>query len=205
MDTMACMSRHRKTSCFIAFQGFTKLSNKLVDNATKIFLFYDIIGREDLWRKLKIPPPANLQQVLKDIQYGMHTRWYYLDDDRLVEYVPYDIVSKQQAINKMKSKLPKAITDEKKRKELEEKNRKARELEEELGINKEGNTSSKKEGRSYRVVDVKDAVEVKPKEYTQEINTKEFNFIQKPSDGTANYTTPVRQSKKGLRSKYGIA
>lgn len=204
MDTMACMSRHRKTSCFIAFQGFTKLSNKLVDNATKIFLFYDIIGREDLWRKLKIPPPANLQQVLKDIQYGMHTRWYYLDDDRLVEYVPYDIISKQQAINKMKSKLPKAITDEKKRKEVEEKNRKARELEEELGINKEGNTSSKKEGRSYRVVDVKDAVEVKSKEYTQEINTKEFNFIQKPTDSTANYTSPVRQSKKGLRSKYGL-
>ena len=205
MDTMGCMSRHRKTSCFIAFQGFTKLSNKLVDNATKIFLFYDIIGREDLWRKLKIPPPANLQQVLKDIQYGMHTRWYYLDDDRLVEYVPYDIVSKQQAINKMKSKLPKAITDEKKRKEIEEKNKKLKELEAELGINKDSNVSAKKEGKRYRVVDVKDAVEVKPKEYTQEINTKEFNFIQKPSDGTANYTSPVRQSKKGLRSKYGIA
>ena len=91
-----------------------------------------------------------------------------------------------------------------KRKELEEKNRKARELEEELGINKEGNTSSKKEGRSYRVVDAKDAIEVKPKEYTQEINTKEFNFIQKPSDGTANYATPVRQSKRGLRSKYNL-
>lgn len=207
MDTMGCMSRHRKTSCFIAFQGFTKLSNKLVDNATKIFLFYDIIGREDLWRKLKIPPPANLQQVLTDIQHGMHTRWYYLDDDRLVEYVPYDIISKQQAINKMKSKLPKAITDAKKRKEVEEKNRQLKELEAELGINKDANTSAKKEGKRYRVVDVKDAVEVKPKEYTQEINTKEFNFIQKPSDGTANYVTPapVRQSKKGLRSKYGIA
>ena len=226
MDTMGCMSRHRKTSCFIAFQGFTKLSNKLVDNATKIFLFYDIIGREDLWRKLKIPPPANLQQVLTDIQYGMHTRWYYLDDDRLVEYVPYDIVSKQQAINKMKSKLPKAITDEKKRKEIEEKNKQLKELEAELGINKEGTPAKKEgkrsspyglhgssEGRSYRVVDVKDAVEVKPKEYTQEINTKEFNFIQAPrhtgardsyapSDGTANYTTP--QSKKGLRSKYNL-
>ena len=105
----------------------------------------------------------------------------------------------------MKSKLPKAITDEKKRKEIEEKNKKLKELEAELGINKDANTSAKKEGKRYRVVDVKDAVEVKPKEYTQEINTKEFNFIQKPTDGTANYTTPVRQSKKGLRSKYGIA
>ena len=204
MDTMGCMSRHRKTSCFIAFQGFTKLSNKLVDNATKIFLFYDIIGREDLWRKLKIPPPANLQQVLTDIQHGMHTRWYYLDDDRLVEYVPYDIISKQQAINKMKSKLPKAITDAKKRKEVEDKNRKLKELEAELGINKDSNASAKKEGKRYRVVDVKDAVEIKPKEYTQEINTKEFNFIQKPTDGVSNYTSPAPQSKKGLRSKYGL-
>lgn len=214
MDTMACMSRHRKTSCFIAFQGFTKLSSKLVDNATRVFLFYDIIGREDLWRKLKIPPPANLQQVLGDIQHGLNTRWYYLDDSNLLEYVPYDIISKQQAINKMKSKLPKAITDQQKRKEVEEKNRQLKELEAELGINKDTTTTQK--SKTYRVVDVKDAVEVKPKDYTQEINTKEFNFIQAPrhtgvrdsygiapTDGTANYIAP--QSKKGLRSKYGLA
>ena len=224
MDQMACMSRHRKTSCFIAFQGFTKLSNRLVDNATKIFLFYDIIGREDLWRKLKMPPPSNLQEVLNDIHHGLNTRWYYIDDTNLAEYVPYDIISKQQAINKMKSKLPKAITNEQKRKELEEKNRQLKELEDELGIvNSNGNTKSnvKKEGKRYRVVDVKDAVEVKPKEYTQEVNTKEFNFIQKPTDGEKNYTSagvssansaaqsaavkPVKPKvKKGLRSKYNL-
>lgn len=40
--------------------------------------------------------------------------------------------------------------------------------------------------------------------YTQEINTKEFNFIQKPTDGEKNYTSPIRQSKKGLRNKYNL-
>ena len=134
MDTMACMSRHRKTSCFIAFQGFSRLSNKIIDNATRIFLFYDILGREDLWRKMKIPPPTNLSEILRDIQMGMHTRWYYLDDDSLVEYVPYELSSKQQAINKMRSKLPRAITDEQKRKEVEEKQRQVQQLEQELGL-----------------------------------------------------------------------
>ena len=72
---------------------------------------------------MKIPPPSNLGEILRDIQIGMHTRWYYLDDDRLEEYVPYELSSKQQAINKMRSKLPHAITDEQKRKEVEEKQR----------------------------------------------------------------------------------
>ena len=133
MDTMACMSRHWKTSCFIAFQGFSRLSNKIIDNATRIFLYYDILGREDLWRKMKIPPPSNLSEVLRDIQMGMHTRWYYLDNDSLVEYVRYELSSKQQAINKMRSKLPKALSDERKRKEVEEKQRQVQQLEEKHG------------------------------------------------------------------------
>ena len=211
MDTMACMSRHRKTSCFIAFQGFTKLSNKIVDNATRIFLFYDIIGREDLWRKLKIPPPSNLNEVINDIQHGLNTRWYYLDDTNLVEYVPYDIISKQQAINKMKSKLPKAIVDEQKRKEVEEKNKQLKELEDQLGIVKnDGVTTKKKDARTYNLVDIKDAIKVNNKDYNQEINTKEFNYLQKPSDNTANYTSEVIESgafnkvKRGMRSKYNL-
>ena len=142
------MSRHRKTSCFIAFQGFSRLSNKIIDNSTRIFLFYDILGREDLWKKMKIPPPTNLNQVLKDIEQGTHTRWYYLDDSNLEEYLPYDIASKQQAVNKMKSKLPKAITDERKRKEVEAKQKELQNLEEELGISKEYTTSVNK-SRTY--------------------------------------------------------
>ena len=223
MDSMGCMSRHSKISCFIAFQGFTKLSNKLVDNATKIFLFYSILGREDLWRKLKLNSvPSNLNEVLRDIQNGMNTRWYYLDDDKLVEYVPYEIVSKQQAVNKMKSKLPKAIIDEKKHKEVEEKNKMLRQLETELGIKrKDIGEKTTCQGTSKfvnkKLIDVKDAIEVKPKEYTQQINTNEFNFIQKPKQSLVDDTyTQSEMSdlsrsrvvksnpRKGLRNKYGL-
>ena len=210
MDTMACMSRHRKTSCFIAFQGFSRLSNKILDNSTRIFLFYDILGREDLWKKMKIPPPTNLNEVLKDIEQGTHTRWYYLDDSNLEEYVPYDIASKQQAVNKMKSKLPKAITDERKRKEVEAKQKELQKLEEELGISKEHNDYVPKP-KTYNLIDIKDAKEVKPKDYTKSISTKEFQFIKKVKheDGVENcYEQPSVKVKVkkgvGLRSKYNL-
>ena len=209
MDTMACMSRHRKTSCFIAFQGFSRLSNKIIDNSTRIFLFYDILGREDLWKKMKIPPPSNLNEVLQDIEKGTHTRWYYLDDSNLEEYVPYDIASKQQAINKMKSKLPKAITDEHKRKEVESKQKELEELEQELGI-----ASSKPSGpksRSYNLLDIKDAKEIKPENYTKSISTQEFQFINRVKHDSGvedNYKQPVSSHKVkkgiGLRSKYNL-
>ena len=213
MDTMACMSRHRKTSCFIAFQGFSRLSNKIIDNATRIFLYYDILGREDLWRKMKIPPPSNLSEVLRDIQMGMHTRWYYLDDDSLVEYVPYELSSKQQAINKMRSKLPKALSDERKRKEVEEKQRQVQQLEEELGkgiARSEDKRNKRDKSRTYNLLDIKEAVEIKPQDYSKAINTKEFQFVQKPRDGTQNWEAPSdrvapKQKKgKGLRSKYDL-
>ena len=227
MDTMACMSRHRKTSCFIAFQGFSRLSNKILDNATRIFLYYDILGREDLWRKMKIPPPSNLSEVLRDIQMGMHTRWYYLDDDSLVEYVPYELSSKQQAINKMRSKLPKALSDERKRKEVEEKQRQVQQLEEELGkgiARSEDKRNKRDKSRTYNLLDIKEAVEIKPQDYSKAINTKEFQFVQKPRDGMAGYHSTVDQpidsnvrqigrkqsspqskkGKRGLRSKYDL-
>ena len=240
MDTMACMSRHRKTSCFIAFQGFSRLSNKIIDNATRIFLYYDILGREDLWRKMKIPPPSNLSEVLRDIQMGMHTRWYYLDDeggssaspgqtsfghDMLVEYVPYELSSKQQAINKMRSKLPKALSDERKRKEVEEKQRQVQQLEQELGKGIARKEAKKDKTRTYNLLDIKEAVEIKPQDYSKAINTKEFQFVQKPRDGTQNWelggaklpreatlpkapsdrVAPKQKKGKGLRSRYGLA
>ena len=104
---------------------------------------------------------------------GMHTRWYYLDNDSLVEYVPYELSSKQQAINKMRSKLPKALSDERKRKEVEEKQRQVQQLEEELGkgiVKKE----MKDKSRTYNLLYIKEAVEIKPQDYSKTINTKEF-------------------------------
>ena len=144
---------------------------------------------------------------------GMHTRWYYLDDDSLVEYVPYELSSKQQAINKMRSKLPRAITDEQKRKEVEEKQRQVQQLEQELGLCKKERAERK--DKTYNLLDIKEAVEIKPSDYSKTINTKEFQFVQKPRDGTANYTArerlaehttpPVKSRKgKGLRTKYDL-
>ena len=190
MDTMACLGRHRKTSCFIAFQGFSRLSNKIVDNSTRIFLYHSILDREDLWRKLKIIPPSNLNEVLEEIKKGLNTRWYFLDDDRLEEYIPFNIVSKQQAVNKMKSKLPKSILDEKKRKEVEEMNKRRIELENELNIHPTEETIQKKPAK-IELLDIKDAKKIDNKEYNQTFQENEHQFIYKGKH-------------KGLRAKYNL-
>ena len=190
MDTMACLGRHRKTSCFVCFQGFSRLSNKIVDNSTRIFLFSQILDREDLWRKLKRMPPSNLNEVLEDIKKGLNTRWYFLDDDRLEEYIPFNIVSKQQAVNKMKSKLPKSILDEKKKKELEEMNKRRIELENELNIPIEDQTIQKKSTK-IELTDINDAKKIDNKEYNKTFQEGEHQFIYKGKH-------------RGLRSKYNL-
>lgn len=190
MDTIACMGRHRKTSCFVAFQGFSRLSNKIVDNTTRVFLFYQILAREDLFRKLKIMPPSNLNEVLDDIKKGINTRWYYLDDDRLEEYIPFNIVSKQQAVNKMKSKLPKSILDEKKKKELEEMNKRRIELENELNIPIEDHEVDKKPTK-IELTDIKNAKKIDNNEYNRTFQEGEHQFIYKGKH-------------RGLRAKYNL-
>ena len=161
-----------------------------------------------------------MSEILRDIQMGMHTRWYYLDDDSLVEYVPYELSSKQQAINKMRSKLPRAISDEQKRKEVKEKQRQVQQLEQELGMGRVGcsagiakqslaNLPDKgAKSRTYNLLDIKEAVEIKPSDYSKSINTKEFQFVHKPTDGTGSYGSPTPTKGtckgKGLRSKYEL-
>ena len=61
--------------------------------------------------------------------------------------------------------------------------------------------------RMYNLLDIKEAVQIKPQDYSKSINTKEFQFVQKPKDGTQNYTSDnsTKQKKgKGLRSKYDL-
>ena len=125
----------------------------------------------------------------------------------------YELSSKQQAINKMRSKLPRAITDEQKRKEVEEKQRQVQQLEQELGLGgrvEKGHDSARRsqgKDKTYNLLDIKEAVEIKPSDYSKSINTKEFQFVQKPRDGTANYTLPEPTRKKhgkGLRTKYDL-
>ena len=191
LDSLACMGRHRKTSCFVAFQGFSRLSNKIVDNASKIFLYYQILDREDLFRKLKIMPPTNLNEVLDDIKKGLNSRWYYLDDDRLEEYIPFNIVSKQQALSKMRSKLPKSILDEKKKKELEEMNKRRIELENELNISPIEDQTIQKKPTKIELIDIKDAKKVDSKDYNKTFQEGEHQFIYKGKH-------------KGLRAKYNL-
>ena len=119
----------------------------------------------------------------------------------------------------MRSKLPKALSDERKRKEVEEKQRQVQQLEEELGRTKQTTQTKVNKGRTYNLLDIKEAVQIKPQDYSKAINTKEFQFVQKPRDGTQNwevgggkasshYTSEVtKPSKKGkgLRSRYGLA
>ena len=109
----------------------------------------------------------------------------------------------------MRSKLPKALSDERKRKEVEEKQRQVQQLEEELGKG-----VSKKEikykSRTYNLLDIKEAVQIKPSDYSKTINTKEFQFVQKPKVGMANWEgstgTTGTTGKKGreLHAKYDL-
>ena len=126
----------------------------------------------------------------------------------------------------MRSKLPKALSDERKRKEVEEKQRQVQQLEQELGkgiARSEDKRNKRDKSRTYNLLDIKEAVEIKPQDYSKAINTKEFQFVQKPRDGTQNYegqrscpgggfasphytseVTKPSKKGKGLRSKYDL-
>ena len=94
---------------------------------------------------------------------------------------------------------------------MEEKQRQVQQLEQELGRAKQTTQTKVNKARTYNLLDIKEAVEIKPQDYSKVINTKEFQFVQKPKDGTQNWeapsdTVPPKQKKgKGLRSRYGLA
>ena len=110
----------------------------------------------------------------------------------------------------MRSKLPKALSDERKRMEVEEKQRQVQQLKEELHIKPAKKTNDSK-ARTYNLLDIKEAVQIKPSDYSKTINTKKFQFVQKPRDKVKNYTSgspsePSIKHKKGnwLPSKYDL-
>lgn len=197
MDTIAVMGRHMKINAFICFQGFTKLSSKILDNTTRIFMFNEILGREDLWRKLKIMPPDNLDNVLRDISNGYNTRWYYLDDTELEEYTPYDMKTQQQCIRKMASKLPKSIKDSRIAKERADKQAEMLRLRAELGIpDPDADVSSERdEPKTVMLTDIRDAQKIDPKDWNQTAKIATKESIPRPK--TARSTRV-----QSLRSKY---
>jgi len=178
IDEMAVKGRHSKRNIFINFQGFTKLSNKIIDNVTKIFIHQSFVGRDDIWRKLKMAPPENLQEVISDINSGFGTRWYYIDDIYLQPYTPYQYANQAQVIEKFKAKLPKNLKNEKIRKEFEQKEKELERMRKQLKITESveslltGNPDSDKvnesKSRTILLTDPKDATEITQKQRSQE-------------------------------------
>ena len=74
----------------------------------------------------------------------------------------------------MRSKLPKALSDERKRKEVEEKQRQVQQLEQELGRTKPTTQTKVNKGRTYNLLDIKEAVEIKPQDYSKAIKNTEL-------------------------------
>ena len=66
IEDMSIKSRHDKISFFINYQSYTRLSSKILDNLTKLFIHKDFLPKTDLWRKLRINEPANLKEVLSE-------------------------------------------------------------------------------------------------------------------------------------------
>ena len=93
---------------------------------------------------------------------------------------------------------------------MKEKQCQVQQLEEELGRGGTRREEKKDKSRTYNLLDLKEAVQIKPSDCSKAINTKEFKFVQKPRDGAQNYYSPPLEPtkhKKGkrLRSKYDLA
>ena len=129
IEDMSIKSRHDKISFFINYQSYTRLSSKILDNLTKLFIHKDFLPRQDLWKKLRINEPANLKEVLAE-PYEEQTRFYYLDDGYLQPYNSYEYLNKNQVIKKMRSKASVGFIDKKKKKIYEEKTKIIKEFEE---------------------------------------------------------------------------
>lgn len=128
MEDMSIKSRHDKISFFINYQSYTRLSSKILDNLTKLFIHKDFLQRSDIFRKLRINEPANLKEVLAE-PYEQQTRFYYLDDSYLMPYNAYEYLNKNQVIKKMRSKASVGFIDKKKKKLYEEKTKIIKEYE----------------------------------------------------------------------------
>ena len=191
MDDIAIFGRHRKINAFILFQGFTRISSKILDNATKIFIYNEYLDREDIWPKLKIDEPDNLKEVQAEQD---KARFYYLDDGMLMPYYNYDYPSKNAIINKLKAKTPIGLT---KRKEAYQEKKKR--LEELRKKEEEERKKVEEDKRKYQERDDKDI----PKEqkrivanYSDAIGNglkPTSNAITKSSNAP-KYTNPMRVS-----------
>ena len=164
IEDMSIKSRHQKISFFINYQSYTRLSSKILDNLTKVFIHKDFLPRQDLFRKLRINEPSNLNEVLSE-PYEEQTRFYYLQDDQLMPYNAYEYLNKNQVIKKMRSKASIGFIDKKKKKIYEQKTKLIKELEQQ-----EKDKSSQKDNSAADMFKEKEAVNnipINPKEQKQ--------------------------------------
>lgn len=192
INDMAIFSRHYKINVFINYQSFTRISSKILDNMTKVFICHDYLSRLDMFPKLRIEEPPNLQECINDPN---PARFYYIDDDGLlVPYYNYQYSSKQQIINKLKAKTPVGLT---KRKEAYQEKKKR--LDELKKKEEEEKKKIEEDKRKYQERDEKDT----PKEqkrivanYSDPVGSglKPTNNPIAKSNNNPKYTNPLRVS-----------
>ena len=166
IEDMSIKSRHDKISFFINYQSYTRLSSKILDNLTKLFIHKDFLPRSDLFKKLRINEPANLKEVLAE-PYEEQTRFYYLDDGYLQPYNSYEYLNKNQVIKKMRSKASVGFIDKKKKKIYEEKTKIIKEYEEQEKQKIKQNKDSETLNDPLKEKEYVNNIPVNPKEQKQ--------------------------------------
>lgn len=203
IEDMSIKSRHQKISFFINYQSYTRLSSKILDNLTNIFIHKSFLERQDLWRKLRINEPSNLNEVLSE-PYEQQTRFYYLEDDMLLPYNSYEYLNKGQVIKKMRSKASVGFIDKKKKKIYEQKTILLKELEQQ-----EKDKSSSKDNSSADMFKEKEAVNnipINPKEQKQLVGKPVSNDSLKlnPYSRNINYSNDNMINNRFNRFTYNF-
>ena len=195
IEDMSIKSRHDKISFFINYQSYTRLSSKILDNLTKLFIHKDFLPRQDLWKKLRINEPSNLKEVLAE-PYEEQTRFYYLDDGYLQPYNSYEYLNKGQVIKKMRSKASVGFINPKKKKIYEEKTKIIKEYEEQekqkIKQNKENNEDPLKEKEYVN------NIPVNPKEQKQLVGKPVSNDSLKLNP----YSRNINYSDSGINNRF---
>lgn len=198
MEDMSIKSRHDKISFFINYQSYTRLSSKILDNLTKLFIHKDFLGRQDLWKKLRINEPCNLKEVLAE-PYEEQTRFYYLDDGYLQPYNSYEYLNKGQVIKKMRSKASVGFINPKKKKIYEQKTKLIKELEqqEKEKSAKEG-VNNNSSADMFKEKEAVNNIPINPKEQKQLVGKSVSNDSLKLNP----YARNINYSDSGINNRF---
>lgn len=202
IEDMSIKSRHQKISFFINYQSYTRLSSKILDNLTKIFIHKDFLSRQDLWKKLRIIEPSNLNEVLSE-PYEQQTRFYYLEDDMLLPYNSYEYLNKGQVIKKMRSKASVGFIDKKKKKIYEQKSKLIKELEQQ---EKENSSKDNSSADMFKEKEAVNNIPINPKEQKQLVGKPVSNDSLKlnPYSRNINYSNDNTINNRFNRFTYNF-